>query len=61
MVFTLEAAARSADHVRFFPALAAWAHEAAAFLRGRWPDADCDFPNAYTTRADWDGESRWRL
>lgn len=53
IIFTLEAAARSADHLKAFPHLSAWAHDVAAFLRARWPDADCEFPNAYTSRAAW--------
>jgi hypothetical protein len=50
MVSTLEAAARAAEHLRSFPHLTGWAYAAASMLRRRWPDADREFPDAYTTR-----------
>lgn len=50
MIATLEAAARAARHFGRLPHLADWTASAATALRRRWPDADREFPDAYTTR-----------
>ncbi|MER5650660.1 hypothetical protein [Streptosporangium sp. NPDC002524] len=52
MVFTLDAAARAAEHHRALPHLSGWARRVAQVLRRRWPDTDVDrtaYP-AYTPR-----------
>ncbi|WP_436764163.1 hypothetical protein [Streptosporangium sp. V21-05] len=42
MVFTLDAAARAAEHHRALPHLAGWTRRVAQVLRRRWPDTDVD-------------------
>ncbi|MEU4539592.1 hypothetical protein AB0G15_32530 [Streptosporangium sp. NPDC023825] len=52
LIFTLDAAAWTAENHRALPHLAGWARRAAQALRRRWPDADVDratYP-AYTPR-----------
>jgi hypothetical protein len=52
MISTLEAAGRAADHFGALPYRADWICASAATLRRRWPDADREFPDAYTTREE---------
>ncbi|WP_440073062.1 hypothetical protein [Streptosporangium sp. OZ121] len=52
LIFTLDAAASTAENHRALPHLAGWARRAAQALRRRWPDTDVDraaYP-AYTPR-----------
>ena len=50
IISTIETAARVAIANCAFPHLTSWAHTLADTLRLCWPDADREFPDAYTTR-----------
>lgn len=50
MVSTLDSASRAARQYGSFPRFTGWIQAFADVLRKRWPDADREFPDAYTTR-----------
>jgi len=55
IISTIDSAVRVAEAQRALPHLTTWAHTLADTLRQRWPDADRDFPEAYTTREPLSG------
>lgn len=50
IISTIESAVRVAEENRSLPHLTGWAKTLAETLRSRWPDANREFPDAYTTR-----------
>lgn len=50
MVSTLDSASRAARQYGSFPVFSSWIQAFADVLRKLWPDADREFPDAYTTR-----------